>query len=178
MVLMLIRTIDERINKLIKMNMKKILLLLLLAISTNAHSQESILDMFKNKERRAKEAVAQKEREISDQSLKILPKSDLDWAGYYLKKSSKMQYGAIGCAAASAGMFISSTCIKEKFDVNKKGEISNKSNGTKNALMVGAGISLVASVICEFCSIHYKMKSGDRLRLQAAKNGAGLALVF
>lgn len=159
--------------------MKKILLLLLLVFAANTYSQESISDIFKSKEKRAVEAAAQKKWETPDQKTKILPKSNIDWAGYYLKKSARMQYGAIGCATASAGMFISSAFMKEKFDVNKNnGEIKNKSNGTKNALIVGAGVSLVAAVICEFCSIHYKMKSGNHLRLQAAKDGTGLALVF
>lgn len=159
--------------------MKNILLLLLLVFSANAYSQESIGDMFKSKEKRTAEAASQKKWEIPDQKTKVLPKSNIDWAGYYLKKSAKMQYGAIGCATASVALFVSSTLVKDEFDVNKKtGEVKNKSNSSKNALIVGGGATLIAAVICEFCSIHYKMKSGNYLRLQAAKDGTGLALVF
>lgn len=159
--------------------MKKILLLLLLSFTVNAYSQESISDMFKSKERRATEAAAQKKWEMPDQKIKVLPKSNIDWAGFYLKKSAKMQYAAIGCATVSAILFASPYFIKDEFDVNKKtGEVNNKSNGTKDALVIVGGASLIAAVICEFCSINYKLKSGECLRLQATKEGAGLAFVF
>lgn len=151
--------------------MKKIFtLLLLITLSINSYSQESVFDMFKHK--KGKKSITKKEMSI------------LSEAGLNLKKSANYQYAAIGFGTASVGCFIGSAFMKDKYEfvLNKydytKSEIKRVNNSTKNSLLIGGGVCAFIGIICELNSIHYKFKSGKLLQLQGEKNGAGLAFVF
>lgn len=144
--------------------MKNIIFFLLLAIASSSHAQESITDLFKYKVRKQADQV---------------PKTNIGKAGFYLEKSAKFQYTAIGCGVASASMILASSLIDDKYEVDKKtGEFSKKSNGAKTALVVGGAATLIAAVCCEFISINYKMKSGKYLQLHSNGTGGSVALVF
>lgn len=141
--------------------MKKLItLLLLVTIAVNTYSQETILDMFKKKNK----ANTEKMNELSK-------------AGFYLKKSANYQAVALGFGAASAGFFIASAFIKDKYEYNK-GKVERVNDSTKDGLMIGGGVCALVGIICEINAIQYKFKSGKCLQLIGEKNGAGVALTF
>ena len=165
--------------------MKKILFLLLITIASNSYAQEGIGEMFKSKEKREAAAKARAGKEKEELKLSLIPKiskvpkSNIGKAGFYLQKSAKLQYAAIGCSIASAGMIVASTLIDDKFEVDKKsGEITTKKSGAKTALIVGGAASFVAAICCELISINYKMKSGKYLQLHTNGTGGSVALIF
>ena len=165
--------------------MRKLLFLLFITIASSTYAQESLGDMFKSKERRQAEAKAKVEKEKEDLQLSLIPKAsnmpktNIGKAGFYLEKSAKLQYAAIGCGVASTGMILASTLIDDKYEVDKKtGEFSKKNNGAKTALVVGGAATLVAAVCFEFISINYKMKSGKYLQLHSNGAGGSISLVF
>lgn len=142
--------------------MKKLIsLLLLLTLTINSYSQDSVYDMFSKR----KKSSTEKEMSI------------LSEAGLYLKRSANYQYAAIGFGTASVGCLIGSSFIKDKYEYTK-GEIKRVNNSTKNGLLIGGGVCAFIGIICELNSIQYKFKSGKLLQLQGEKNGAGLAFVF
>lgn len=150
--------------------MKKILLLLLLAFTANVYAQESVIDIFKSKEKRQTEAARKTNPEFG------LPKSNIAKAGYYQKKSANYQYGAIGCAAASSGLLIGYASLKDKFELNDKGD--TKMTGKAKGLLIGGSIFALTAIIIEIQAIKYKFKSGQSLLLHTNENGAGLAYTF
>lgn len=139
--------------------MKKILFLLLIVFSTSVCAQESIVDMIWKKK--------------SHES----PNSNLELAGMQLQKGARYQYGAIGCATASVGLFIGASFMQDGYKM-EKGELVKDKNNTRTTLMIGGGILAVAAVCCELYSIDLKMKAGRSIRLHANGNGGGLAYTF
>lgn len=163
--------------------MKKILLLLLfITFASNIYSQESIVDMFKSKEKRQSEALEKKykeEQKYKEESLlweKKRPKSNIAKAGLYLEKSAKLQASALSLGAVSSGLLIWYGCIDDKFEFDKKGKatLTSQSKG----LIIGGAICMIAAIGCEIVSISYKMKAGKCLRLHTSNSGVGLAFVF
>lgn len=139
--------------------MKKVLFLLLIAFSISVYAQESIVDMIWKKK--------------SHES----PNSNIELAGMQMQKGARYQYGAIGCAITSVGLFIGASFIQDGYKM-EKGELVKDKNKTRTALMVGGGILAVAAVCCELYSIDLKMKAGRSIRLYANGNGGGLAYTF
>lgn len=139
--------------------MKKLLFLLMIVFSTNICAQESIVDMIWKKK--------------SHES----PNSNLELAGMQMQKGARYQYGAIGCATASVGLFIGASCMQDGYKM-EKGELVKDKNKTRTTLMIGGGILAVAAVCCELYSIDLKMKAGRSIRLHANGNGGGLAYTF
>lgn len=143
--------------------MKLIIFLLFTAFGLNSYAQESISDLiFKNKAKiKSTEQV----------------KNNLDLAGLQLQKSAKYQYGALGLATISAGLFVGSAFLENDYSYNK-GEIIKEKNHTKTALLIGGGVCAVASILCELYAIDLKMKAGKSIRLYANGTGGGLTLNF
>lgn len=143
--------------------MKLFIFLLFTAFGLNSYAQESISDLiFKNK---AKIRSA------------VQVKNDLDLAGLQLQKSAKYQYGALGLATISAGLFVGSAFLENDYSYNK-GEIIKEKNNTKTALLIGGGVCAVASILCELYAIDLRMKAGKSIRLYANGTGGGLTLNF
>lgn len=139
--------------------MKKILFLLTIVFSTNVCAQESIVDMIWKKK--------------SHES----PNSNLELAGMQMQKGARYQYGAIGCATVSVGLFIGASCMQDSYKM-EKGELVKDKNKTRTTLIISGGILAVAAVYCELYSIDLKMKAGRNIRLHANGNGGGLAYTF
>ena len=96
--------------------MKKVLFLLLIAFSTSVCAQESIVDMIWKKK--------------SHES----PNNNLELAGMQLQKGARYQYGAIGCATASVGLFIGASFIQDGYKM-EKGELVKDKNKTRTAFL-------------------------------------------
>ena len=117
----------------------------------------------------------------SKQNVVTVQKSNLDLAGEHLKKSAQFQYGALGCAVASTAMFITSSLKEDKYETEvSKGTYTTKkkSNGTKDALVIGGCATLLTGVILELYSIEYKLKAGKCISLHASSSGGSLTLKF
>lgn len=142
--------------------MKTLLVLLLIAFSTSVCAQESIVDMIWKKN--------------NDKPVETT-KNSLDLAGIQLQKGARYQYGAIGCATASVGLFIGASFMQDGYKM-EKGELVKDKNKTRTSLMIGGGILAFAAVCCELYSIDLKMKAGRSIRLHANGNGGGLAYTF
>lgn len=106
-------------------------------------------------------------------------------AGFYLEKSAKYQYAAIGCAGVGLGLAIGSSFIGTKdysdddFDSQEAMEDKQKSDrNLQRGCLIGAGVCAVAAICCELVSINYKMKAGRSLRLFSNGTGGGLAYTF
>lgn len=103
-------------------------------------------------------------------------------AGFYLEKSAKYQYAAIGCASVGLGLAIGSSFIGTKeYDIEDQNEMKDKQKSDRNlqrGCLIGAGVCAVAAICCEFVSIKYKMKAGHSLRLFSNGTGGGLAYTF
>lgn len=106
-------------------------------------------------------------------------------AGFYLEKSAKYQYAALGCAGVGLGLAIGSSFIGTKRydpdDFDSQESIEDKQKSDKNlqrGFLIGAGISFAAALCCEIASINYKMKAGRSLRLFSNGTGGGLAYTF
>lgn len=148
---------------------RKLLLGTTLLASTLVFSQNPDLSKWANKSVHTN----------SKQSVVAVQKSNLDLAGEHLKKSAQFQYGALGCAVASTAMFITSSLIEDEFKIDKStGEPKKKSNGTKDALVIGGCATLLTGVILELYSIEYKLKAGKCISLHASSNGGSLTLKF
>ena len=117
---------------------KNILLILLLAFTANIYAQ------YNNQSKKDKEPT------------EILPSKPnyLDLSEQYDKLSKKYQYGALGCATVSVGLFVGYGCMKDKF------------------------ACAALAIICQVYSIECKFKANKCLRLQVSENGPGLAYVF
>lgn len=98
-------------------------------------------------------------------------------AGFYLEKSAKYQYTAIGLSGAAACLTMAGSLMKDKYD-NNKGEPTMKTNKARTACFVGSGICTIAAICCEIQSINYKLKSGRSLKLYATGTGGGLSYNF
>ena len=93
---------------------KNILLLLLLAFTANIHAQyNNPTEEYKNNA---------KYQEITNHQPNYLELSD-----QYSIVARKYQYGALGCAAASVGLFVGYGCMKDKFEL-KDGKTEMKEN--------------------------------------------------
>lgn len=138
---------------------KYTLLLFLLAFTANIHAQ------YNNQSKKDKEPT------------EILPSKPnyLDLSEQYDKLSKKYQYGALGCATASVGLFVGYGCMKDKFEL-KDGETKMKEKA--QLLIFGGSACAALAIICQVYSIECKFKANKCLRLQVSENGAGLAYVF
>lgn len=138
---------------------KNILLLLLLALTANIYAQ------YNNQ--------SKKDKELKE----ILPSKPnyLDLSEQYDKLSKKYQYGALGCATASVGLFVGYGCMKDKFEL-KDGETKMKEKA--QLLIFGGSACAALAIICQVYSIECKFKANKCLRLQVSENGPGLAYVF
>lgn len=138
---------------------KHILLLFLLAFTTNICAQSNL------------------EPKVNQEAAEILPSKPnyLDLSEKYDKMANKYQYGALGCAAASVGLFVGYGCMKEKFEL-KDNETKMKEKA--QLLIFGGSACAALAIICQIYSIECKFKSNQYLRLQVNENGAGLAYVF
>lgn len=162
--------------------MKKLLsvfsILLIIASAANAQKLFSkewkLQQLGKDSASIAATQEAKNKKEMS--LIKMTAKNSFEQAGIYLEKSSKYQYGALGCAGISAGLLIGYGCMTEKFELNDEGE-SNLTGKAKGLIIGGSAFALLA-IILEVNAIEYKIKAGKCLRLQANENGAGLAYVF
>lgn len=162
--------------------MKKILFLLLLAFSANIYAQETVIDLFKSKEKRQAEAAIRKEKEKKKEKEEAAlwerkrPKTNIAKAGLYLEKSAKLQASALGFGAISSGLLIWYGCMDDKFEYDNKGK--SKLTSKAKGLIAGGAICAIAAIGCEIASVNYKMKAGKCLRLHTNGNGVGLALTF
>lgn len=106
-------------------------------------------------------------------------------AGFYLEKSAKYQYAAIGSAGVGAALAITAGVIGTKDysydDDSNTNEIYDKIESDRKlrkGLFIASGISFAAAICCELVSINYKMKAGQSLRLFSNGTGGGLAYTF
>lgn len=102
--------------------------------------------------------------------------SNIKYAGFLLEKSAKFQYGAIGCAAVSAGLLVGYGSMSEKFELGEDNK--TKLTGKATGLIVGGSAMALIAIILEVNAIEYKSKAGKCLRMQSTENGAGIAYVF
>lgn len=145
--------------------MKKIITFMFLIFSINVCAQDSLVDLiFKNKRNNKSQQEAN-------------TKNNLDLAGLQLQQSAKYQYGAIGCATASVGLFIGASFMQDSYKM-EKGELIKDKNDTRTALIIGGSVLAFAAVCCELYSIDLKMKAGRSIKLFANGNGGGLAYTF
>lgn len=141
---------------------KNIILLLLLASTANIHAQ------YNNQSKECKEG--------KDTQEVLFPKTNyLDLSEQYDKLSKKYQYGALGCTAASVGLFVGYGCMKEKFEL-KDGETKMKEKA--QLLIFGGSACAALAIICQIYSVECRFKANKYLRLQISENGPGLAYVF
>lgn len=103
-------------------------------------------------------------------------------AGFYLEKSAKLQYTAIGLAGVGvltstigSVVTIRSSDYYEDDEEHKK---LKRDNNIRKACYIGAGICAVAAICCEFASINYKLKAGRSLQMYTTGTGGGLAYTF
>lgn len=104
-------------------------------------------------------------------------RNTLDLAGIQLKRSANYQYGAIGLAAASAGLFIASSFMQDDYSM-EKGELVKEKNDTRKTLLIAGGVCALTAVCCELFSISLKAKAGKSLRIYSTGNGGGIKLTF
>lgn len=102
--------------------------------------------------------------------------TNIEQAGIFLNKSANFQYGAIGCAAVSAGLLVGYGSMSEKFELGEdnKAKLTRKATG----LIIGGSVMAFIAIILEINAIEYKNKAGRCLRMQSTENGAGIAYVF
>lgn len=138
---------------------KNILFLFLLAFTANIYAQ------YNNQSKKDKEPTG------------ILPSKPnyLDLSEQYDKMANKYQYGALGCTAASVGLFVGYGCMKEKFEL-KDGETKMKEKA--QLLIFGGSACAALAIICQIYSVECRFKANKYLRLQVSENGPGLAYVF
>ena len=151
--------------------MRKSLLLMLLTVSTAfVSAQNADLQRWANRVDKSEKS----------ESITSKQKNVIKEAGFYLEKSSKYQYAAIGCAGVGMGLAIGSSFIGTK-DSSKAEDPQKEAKSDRNlqkGLLIGAGACAVAAVCCELASINYKMKAGRSLRLYSTGTGGGLAYTF
>lgn len=100
-------------------------------------------------------------------------------AGFYLEKSAKLQYTAIGFSGASACLSIAGALMTDKIEsIKEEPYIKIKSNHGRTACYVGAGICAITAICCEIASINYKLKAGRSLQMYTTGTGGGLAYTF
>lgn len=141
---------------------KSILLNLILIFTTNIYAQ------YNNQHKEYKNNAEY--QEITNHQPNYLELSD-----QYSIVARKYQYGALGCAAASVGLFVGYGCMKDKFEL-KDGKTEMKENA--KILIFGGSACAALAIICQVYSIECKFKADKYLRLQVSENGAGLAYVF
>lgn len=150
--------------------MRKLLwmcLLLVASATTMAQSKDDLYQSFVNGSGTI-EKVAKKSK----------TDNPAEWAGMLLEKSAKAQYAAIGLSAVSAGLFIGTSFMDDKYTISEKGELVKEENKSRKSMITAGCVCAVAAVISELVSIDFKMKAGKSLRLYATGNGGGMAFNF
>lgn len=107
-------------------------------------------------------------------------------AGFYLEKSVKYQYAAIGSAGVGAALAITAGVIGTKVysyddDNSNTNDIYDKIESDRKlrkGLFIASGISFAAAICCEIAAINYKLKGGRSLRLFSNGTAGGLAYNF
>nr|DAQ21194.1 MAG TPA: hypothetical protein [Caudoviricetes sp.] len=99
-------------------------------------------------------------------------------AGFYLEKSAKYQYAAIGCAGVGTTLTIISALIGTKDASGYTEDKIKKDRNLRNGLYIASGACIITGICLEFASINYKMKAGRSLRLFSNGTGGGLAYTF
>lgn len=169
--------------------MKKVFILLLIAVSfvELANAQKLFSKEWKqwatgkDSASIAKKEAAEKEKDamyfnIKSGSSSAVAGSHIEQAGIFLNKSAKLQYGAIGCAAVSAGLLVGYGSMSEKFELGEDNK--TKLTGKATGLIIGGSVMALVAIILEINAIEYKSKAGKCLRMQSTENGAGIAYVF
>lgn len=166
------------------MNMNRIIAIvaLLFATSISVSAQSTELEKWVNKvetQTKTTQSVSTT-RSKTTRTPNVVKK-----AGFYLEKSAKYQYAAIGCASVGLGLAIGSSFIGTKEynsdDFEDLTALADKQKSDRNlqrGCLIGAGVCAVAAICCEFVSIKYKMKAGHSLRLFSTGTGGGLAYTF
>lgn len=141
---------------------KNIIILLLLVFTANTYAQCN---------------NQSEEHKRNDEYKEIIsPKINyLDLSDKYDRMAKKYQYGALGCTAASVGLFVGYGCMKEKFELNF-GETKMKEKA--QLLIFGGSACAALAIICQIYSVECRFKANKYLRLQVSENGPGLAYVF
>lgn len=146
--------------------MKTILLLVLTVFTINTYAQESVLDLIK-------ESKGQKIQ------VNYPPQSNIENAGFYLQRSAKLQYAAIGVSIVSISTIVSSTLINDKYEINTQtGAVEKKNSTVKTGLLIVGATTFVAAVCCELVSINYKLRAGRYLQMRAKGAEGSIALIF
>lgn len=159
--------------------MKKITITmaLLFAVTIFVSAQNKELDKWAKKEK------AQSSQNVSESRRRP---NVVREAGFYLEKSAKYQYGAIGCAGVGAALAITAGVIGTKVykyddDYANANEVSDKIESDRKlrkGLFIASGVSFAAAICCEIVAIKYKLKAGRSLRLFSNGTGGGLAYTF
>lgn len=159
--------------------MKKITITmaLLFAVTIFVSAQNKELDKWAKKEN------AQSSQSVSESRRKP---NIVREAGFYLEKSAKYQYGAIGCVGVGAALAITAGVIGTKVykyddDYANANEVSDKIESDRKlrkGLFIASGVSFAAAICCEIVAIKYKLKAGRSLRLFSNGTGGGLAYTF
>ncbi|WP_303010830.1 hypothetical protein [uncultured Bacteroides sp.] len=146
--------------------MKTIILLVLTLFTIKTYAQESVLDLIK----------ISKSQKLQ---VNYPPQSNIENAGFYLQKSAKLQYAAIGVSIVSIGTIVSSTLINDKYEINTHTGVVEKKNSTvKTSLLIVGATTFVAAVCCELVSINYKLRAGRYLQMRAKGTEGSIALIF
>ena len=156
-----------------------VLILFLLLFVSGVNAQESVVDLFKSKEKREKEKVERNEKQKALEGKRLweknLPKTPMSTAGLYLEKSAKLQSVALGLGAVSTGLFVWYGCTPDKFEYdNGKSKLTSKAKG----LIASGVVFAITAIGCEIVSLNYKFKAGKCLRFQTSGDKVGLAYVF
>lgn len=156
-----------------------VLILFLLLFVSGVNAQESVVDLFKSKEKREKEKIEKNEKQKALEGKKLweknLPKTPISTAGLYLEKSAKLQSVALGLGTVSTGLFVWYGCTADKFTYEDGDtKLTSKAKG----LIASGAVFAIAAIGCEIMSLNYKFKAGTCLKLHTAGDKVGLAFVF
>lgn len=107
---------------------------------------------------------------------KTIEKPSQDLYNTCIRKAANFDYAALGSGAVSAGLFVGYAAMKDKFKVDKNGEVSmsNKAKG----LLISGGIMGFISIILKAESIQYRLKAGKNITLKSSDDGASLYFNF
>ena len=95
--------------------------------------------------------------------------------GAYMVKSGKFQGAALGMGVASMCSCLAGCLIED--EITEDGEFKDRSDRRKG-FFIASGVFGIAAVICEACSIRFKLLSGRAMQLTIDGNGAGIKIAL